>query len=134
MTNSYKTVMLVDDNEIDNFINKKVLETNSFTENVFVHSSCMSAIEFLKDIHNLAKTPKELTPSHIFLDINMPIMDGYHFLEEFKKLPIEFKSTIKVVMLTSSINPADEHRSKLYDEVVDYFRKPLQSAELEKLK
>ena len=131
---SFKSVMLVDDSEIDNFINKKVLENNCFTKNVFVHSSCMSAIEFLSNLHNLENAPPELIPSHIFLDINMPILDGYHFLEEFKKLPIVFKSNIKVVMLTSSINPADEQRAKLYDEVVDFLRKPLQEEELSKLK
>jgi CheY-like chemotaxis protein len=69
--------------------------------------------------------PKELIPEVIFLDINMPIMDGFQFIEEFDKLAKEFKSRSKIVMLTTSVNPTDIERSQKNNYIVKYINKPL---------
>ena len=122
-----KVVMFVDDNTIDNFINQKIVINSKFSEYVYVHTNAQSALEFFKNIDEL-KTEEgySLLPSHVFLDINMPISDGYYFLEEFDKLfSKKITSQVKIVMLTSSLNPNDEVKSTSYKSVVSYLLKPL---------
>ena len=120
----YRTVMLIDDNEIDNLINQKMIEAASITENIYTHTGAKSAIEFLKNMEHLDVADKVL-PDIIFLDIDMPLMDGFQFLEEFEKLSATAKKKCKIVMLTSSINPQDFNRSKKYENVKIYLNKPL---------
>ena len=81
-TSKYNSVMLIDDNEIDNFINQKMIEGCNFAERIYVHTSGKSAIEFLCNLARIKEVPEELIPEIIFVDINMPIMDGFQFLEE----------------------------------------------------
>lgn len=116
--------MLIDDNEIDNLINQKMIEAASITENIYTHTGAKSAIEFLRNMEQLDVAEKVL-PDVIFLDIDMPLMDGFQFLDEFEKLNNTTKNKCKIVMLTSSINPQDFNRSKKYDNVKLYLNKPL---------
>jgi len=126
--------MLIDDNEIDNFINEKLIKAYLFAENVYVHTSTKSALEYLKNIEGtLHEIPAELIPSHLLLDINMPILDGFHFLEEFEKFSPELVNKIKIVMLTTSLNPMDIEKSKNYKQVVKFIHKPLTEQELSDL-
>jgi DNA polymerase III alpha subunit len=81
----YRTVMLIDDNEIDNLINQKMIEAASVTENIYTHTGAKSAIEFLKNMEKL-DVADQVLPDIIFLDIDMPLMDGFQFLDEFEKL------------------------------------------------
>jgi CheY-like chemotaxis protein len=120
----YKTVMLIDDNEIDNLINQKMIEAASITENIYTHTGAKSAIEFLKNMEKIDAADKVL-PDIIFLDIDMPLMDGFQFLDEFEKLTDATKKKCKIIMLTSSINPQDFSRSKKYTHVRLYLNKPL---------
>ena len=128
----YRTVMLIDDNEIDNLINQKMIEAASITENIYTHTGAKSAIEFLKNMEKLDVSDKVL-PDVIFLDIDMPLMDGFQFLDEFEKLANNTKSKCKIVMLTSSINPQDFNRSKKYDNVKLYLNKPLSHESIQNL-
>lgn len=130
----HSSVMLIDDNDIDNFINEKIIKGFSFADNVYVHSSSKSALEFLKNLEILKNAPSELIPVYIFLDINMPIMDGFYFLDEFEKLSAALKAAIKIVMLTTSINPSDIERVKPYNQVVKFLHKPLTELNLIDLK
>lgn len=122
----YPTVMLIDDSEIDNFINQKMIEGCNFADKIYIHTSSKSGLEFLRNLERTAENSnsKDLIPDIIFLDINMPIMDGFQFVEEFDKLSGEFKNS-KIVMLTTSINPADIERSKMSKYIVKYLNKPL---------
>lgn len=129
----YKSVMLIDDNDIDNFINKKMIKSSFFSENVYSHTSVTSALEFFKNLSAVQNIPEELIPSHIFLDINMPVLDGFHFLQEFQNLPYSFIPKIKIIMLTTSLNPSDLEKSKTYKNVVSFLYKPLIQADIEKL-
>ncbi|MFL5729971.1 MAG: response regulator [Cytophagaceae bacterium] len=137
MTNAgkkYYAVMLVDDNEIDNLINQKMIEASNICEHIFIHSGAKSAIEFLKNIEKLAKGPVDLyLPEIIFLDIDMPLMDGFQFLDEFERLSESIKKQCKVVMLTSSLNPQDMNRAKKNQFVLKYINKPLTQENLKKL-
>jgi CheY-like chemotaxis protein len=120
----YRAVMLIDDNEIDNLINQKMIESASITEYIYIHTGAKSAIEFLRNMEKLDLADKVL-PDIIFLDIDMPLMDGFQFLDEFEKLSQSTKKKSRIVMLTSSINPQDFNRSKKYVNVKLYLNKPL---------
>lgn len=113
--------MLVDDNELDNFINKKLLENEKFAETVLVHQSAQSALEELK---KLESTPEKL-PQIIFLDIMMPHMDGFGFLDEIGKLGDKVKSNCKIVMLSTSESFKDLNRANQSRFVYKFLNKPL---------
>lgn len=120
----YRSVMLIDDNEIDNLINQKMVESASITDHIYIHTGARSAIEFLRNIEKL-EIADQVLPDVIFLDIDMPLMDGFQFLDEFEKLMTTTKKKCRIVMLTSSINPQDVNRSKKYSSVKLYLNKPL---------
>jgi CheY-like chemotaxis protein len=128
----YSTVMLIDDSEIDNFINQKMIEGFNFSDRIYVHTSSKSALEFLANFER-SHLPEELIPEIIFLDINMPIMDGFQFAEEFQKTCPKIYDKVKIVFLTSSLNPVDQKRAMAVRGVYSFLNKPLGKDHLSKL-
>lgn len=129
MLNKPKTqepvVLLIDDNDIDNFINERMVKGCSFSDVVYINTSTRSAIEFLKNLAANPACPPSLFPTVIFLDINMPILDGFQFLAELEKFDYDFVKNLRVVMLTSSINPADQEKAMKSKLVCGFLHKPL---------
>ena len=78
----FDRVLLIDDNDIDNFINERMITTNHFGKQVVVKNSGDLALNYLKEHQSDPNT----LPQIIFLDLNMPVMDGFAFLEEYDKL------------------------------------------------
>lgn len=116
-----KQVLLIDDDIPTNFINKMTLEDIDCAEHIQVCQTGNAALEFLT-------TEKEggyPRPELIFLDINMPGMNGWEFIEEYKKLPDNQKGDIIIIMLTTSINPQDEENARKSGIVNDFKNKPL---------
>src|SRR6187397_1992235 len=107
MSTRYPLVMLVDDNELDNFINKKLVEGDSFASETTIHTSGESALEYLKGY----ASESSRIPDLIFLDIMMPEMDGFAFLDAFDKLPDSVKSKCRIVMLSTSDSFKDLNRA-----------------------
>ena len=120
-TYKFDRVLLIDDNDIDNFINERMITTNFFSNRVIVKNSGESALNYLKE--NAGEDAN--LPQIIFLDLNMPIMDGFAFLTEYEKLPDTVKKNSKVIVLSSSISPEDINRASTNPLVVKYVNKPL---------
>jgi CheY-like chemotaxis protein len=120
----YPTIMLIDDNEIDNLINQKMIEAAAIADKIYTHTGAKSGLEFLKNMEKL-DLADQILPNLIFLDIDMPLMDGFQFLDEFEKLGTLVKKKCKVIMLTSSINPQDYNRAKKYSSIKLFLNKPL---------
>lgn len=129
----YSNVMLIDDSELDNFINAKMIECSHFAEKVFIHTGSKSALEFLKNIEQAGEKSAILLPEIIFLDINMPFMDGLQFLAEFEKLNRNIFSPCKIHILSSSNNPDEIDQVKKSGYVKGVIQKPLSENILSKL-
>lgn len=123
-------VMLVDDNDTDNFISRRIIEITNFAKNVEIKNSGKSALEYLE----LNKESPENLPEYIFLDINMPIVDGFVFLYEFEKFSSFLRNKCKVIILSSSDNKRDIDKIVNNDNVVKFITKPLTENALEEIR
>lgn len=130
---SYNTVMLIDDNEIDNYMNERIVNFYNFAKRILVHTSSKSALEYLKNLQRNDSMDRDLIPDLIFLDLEMPEMNGFLFIEEFLKLKDEIKNYTKIIILTSSIQPSDLEKSKTIPEVVSFINKPLKKKNIDDL-
>lgn len=117
----YGLVLLIDDNDIDNFINERMITTNHFSEKVIVKTSAEAALSYLREIQDF----EEQLPRVIFLDLNMPVMDGFGFLNEFESFPEKVKKTSHIIVLSSSMSPEDINRASVNPLVKKYLNKPL---------
>lgn len=122
---NYKICLLIDDNFIDNYVTRKILETGNFAEQIIVCQSGEEALEFIRT--------KKIQPDVIFLDIRMPLMDGFEFLEEYDKLDDEQKSRPKIFMLSSSLDPVDYKLSGQNKHITQFIHKPLTYKVLESI-
>lgn len=127
--NKVGLVMLVDDNETDNFISEKIIEMGGFAEKVIAMDSGSSALEYLRANGDNADS----VPDIIFLDINMPFVDGFVFLFEFESFSEIVKSKSKIVILSSSDNKRDIDRIVDNQFVINYVVKPLTTDALKKI-
>ena len=114
-------VLLIDDDKATNFFNKMVVKRHGGFNEVKSVESGIDALIYLKSI----KEDLNLKPDLIFLDINMPGMNGWEFLGEFVKLDQSITSDIKVILLSTSSDPADVERAIKKHPVTDYINKPL---------
>lgn len=126
---SIDLVMLVDDNETDNFISRRIIEITEFSNRVEVKNSGKAALDYL---HENEHIPESL-PSLIFLDINMPIVDGFVFLYEFEKFNELVRNKCKVIILSSSDNKRDIDKIVNNNYVIKFVTKPLTEVALEEI-
>lgn len=113
-----KNLMLIDDDETYQFLCGKIIQDSGVTENLI---SCLSGEEAL----NYFKDKKGEVPNLVLLDINMPGMNGWDFLEEFKSVAPLLTSRVVIAMHSSSIFPEDKIKAGQYREVADFIEKPL---------
>lgn len=130
VTQSIDLVMLVDDNETDNFISKRIIEITKFSKRVEAKNSGKAALDYLKE----NERNSENLPSLIFLDINMPIVDGFVFLYEFEKFNELVRNKCKVIILSSSDNKRDIDKIVNNNHVIKFITKPLTEIALDEIK
>lgn len=130
MENMFDLVLLVDDNDTDNFISKRIIEITKFAKRVEVKNSGKSALEYLEREQN---NPENL-PEVVFLDINMPIVDGFVFLFEFEMFAETLKNKCRIVILSSSDNKRDIEKIVDNEYVIKFVTKPLTESLLGEIK
>lgn len=134
MDQKLKCVLLIDDDEATNFLNKMSIENSGIAEHIQVVWNGQEALEYLTNTGKFrdenAAYPQ---PDLIFLDINMPVMDGWEFMNEYHKLKENQKGNKVIVMLTTSINPDDKLKASLIPEITDFKNKPLFPDNLEEI-
>jgi len=117
--------MLVDDNKVDLYVNQKVIEKASPDSKIKSFSNAISAINYLKILVGSPRCQTLFAPDVILLDINMPELNGFQFINEFNKLKIEKERNIKIYMLSSSTNIEDVKKAKRQRSCVGFINKPL---------
>lgn len=115
-----KNILLIDDDQIFNFLSTKVLQRLGITEGIHTAANGRDALDLIKECF----TSKENFPDVIFLDINMPIMDGFGFLEAFKKIATPLKEKVVIAIVTSSQDSNDIRRAKELG-ITHYLTKPI---------
>ncbi|WP_299185050.1 response regulator [uncultured Aquimarina sp.] len=121
MNNPIDCVLLIDDDKPTNFFNSKILSRHDSFNSVKVRQSGKAALEYLVDVDKGI----ELKPNLIFLDLNMPAMNGWEFLVEYSKLDQKVTEGIKIIILTTSSDIKDLEKSKENYFVKDLVNKPL---------
>jgi CheY-like chemotaxis protein len=126
-TYKYQRVMIIDDSELDRFIIEKFIKHTNFANEIIMCSTGNAALAYLTSIADLSQLP-----SIIFLDINMPVMTGFDFLEEYDKLPENTKRQ-NIIMLSSSINQDEIKKATSNPYVLKFMGKPIIKDALENL-
>jgi len=121
-----KVVLFVDDDEISNFVSVKTLEDARIADRILSVTGAREALDLIKEGIN-GNGP---IPDLIFLDINMPIMSGWDFLEEYKEIRDRVGKKIYIIILTSSVYKHDKAKASTYEDVDDYTLKPLDISDL----
>jgi CheY-like chemotaxis protein len=125
MQKQLNCVLLIDDNEDDNYYHELILREAGAAQQIQIAETGNSALDFLQETST--------APELIFLDINMPRMNGWEFLERYKKLKIDQKANVIIIMLTTSLNPEDARKAKTIPEIDDFESKPLTSEMIKKI-
>jgi CheY-like chemotaxis protein len=113
-------ILLVDDDQTTNFLHKLLIDELNITHELLIAQNGQEALEVIKEYGGCAQK----CPSLILLDINMPIMNGFEFLEAYQQLDLSQKKSITIVMLTTSLYPKDIERAKEFG-INGYLNKPL---------
>lgn len=124
METRLKCVLLIDDDQITNFLNKSVLVDSGVAQGIEVAESVASALELLK----ADDKTKYLHPELIFLDLNMPGLNGWDFIDEYKLQKEKYGLNSVIIVLTTSANPDDRRRATEIREIREFRNKPLTQA------
>ena len=121
MNRKFNCVLLVDDDSATNYIHTFIMKDAGFAEHIKIAENGQEALDYL----NANKDSEYVRPNLIFLDVNMPIMNGLEFLEHYNQLEKELQSEMMVVMLTTSLNPQDKVTAESNERVSHFLNKPL---------
>lgn len=128
MSNLVDKTVLIDDSDIDLFIQRRFLEVFNFSRSLITYKSADDALDWLKNLNG------DSPPDIIFLDLNMPQTDGFTFLNSFNELPDPVIRRSKIVVLTSSNSGSDKDRAFKNKNVIQFITKPLKQSDIETLR
>ena len=128
MSRMVEKTVLIDDSDIDLFIQRRFLEVYNFSAQLTSYKSAADALNWLNSLNG------EAPPDVIFLDLNMPEVDGFSFLQGFDALPDGIREKSKIVVLTSSNSAQDREQVFQNKSVIQFITKPLKQADIEELK
>jgi response regulator of citrate/malate metabolism len=120
MSKTLENILIIDDDEISNFITVSILEQSKRVKNIATAMSADEGMQYL-----IKHNGKAGMPQVILLDIKMPVKSGWDFLTDYIDNVVIDKSNITIIMLSSSVYPDDVHKSKSYKEVAGYLSKPI---------
>ena len=130
VTKKLVDVLILDDDDVSNFIYKKIIESSGIASNIVTFQKGRLALEYLIDKAN----SKADFPDMIFIDINMPVMNGWDFLDEYQeKVVPRVDKFVFISMLSSSVYKEDIQKAQSYDIVNEYISKPLTQESVSKL-
>jgi CheY-like chemotaxis protein len=122
-------ICIVDDDDVYQFTVTRTIETNKLAKKILIFSDGEEALNFLSD--NIGKN--EQLPDVIFLDINMPIMDGWQFLQEYVHIKPRIGKKITIYLVSSSVDPVDLEKASKINEISDYIIKPITPVQLKEI-
>jgi CheY-like chemotaxis protein len=131
MSNLINTVLLIDDDITINYFHNRIIQKNEMTNSVLISQNGKEGIQSIKELNSVCTTNDKTL---IFLDLNMPIMNGWEFLEELKNLNDSLQLNYKIFVLSSSINPDDRKKAENNPLVTGYLSKPLSKEILDQIK
>lgn len=123
------TTCIIDDDPIFIYGTRRIMKEVDFCDNILIFNNGQDAIDGLNELTSQGKN----LPSVIFLDLNMPIMNGWEFLEDFTKIPNLNKEKITIFIISSSVDPRDLARIKSYRIVNNYILKPISPDDLKNI-
>ena len=124
-TMRFNEIFVVDDDKVHHFMIKKLLQNNQINVNPSFFENGFEALNGLKSLHNSG----ENLPDMILLDINMPVLDGWQFLEEFKSIKSELSKEIIIHIISSSEDTEDFSKAEFFkEEINNYYTKPVTGA------
>lgn len=121
MLKKLSNLTIVDDDPMSSFYIKRLAELGEVANIITIYNNAQGALDYLL---NYKKSDQNL-PDIILLDIYMPGIDGWGFLQEFQKLKNKFEKKIEIYIISSSNHPQDINRAKAIPDVMDYFQKPV---------
>ncbi len=124
MTSGY--ILLIDDDEVANFVNNVIIQKTIKEIKTVSFLTASEGLNFLKECN----AKGDGLPQYVFLDINMPEMSGWEFLEKYAELDVKIRENVKIFMLSSSQNEDDYKKANINEYVSGFLHKPLLSKDL----
>ena len=132
MPQNVEKVCIIDDDRIYVNLVSRVIALKKLSKEVIIFKNGKEAIDFFKQNIKIPQQEADV-PKIILLDLNMPIMDGWEFLQEFEQIKSNINQQVKLYVVSSSINPRDVDRAKSIEAVSDYIIKPIQMQDFERI-
>lgn len=126
----FYVIIIVDDDAISNFITKSIIDKADFYKTIYSFTDQEDALTFFKEREMVYN---EKLIDFIFLDVKMPVSDGFMFLDKLNELNLSITAEVKVIMLSNLISPEDRQRSIKYKQIVQLVEKPLTEEVLQKI-